>query len=66
MFGAPDIWVFTDGRGSPGETDSESASYGTTFHDGDACHMFYFGTQNVAPSHNIPAVPYVTLNVNGS
>jgi predicted GH43/DUF377 family glycosyl hydrolase len=97
VFGARDVWVFTDGRryymhydgagdaawlttlatsgdglawskygtvldlGPPGSPDSASASYGTTYHDGRVWQMFYIGTQNVSPPHNIPAVPYVTL-----
>ena len=102
VFGARDVWVFSDGStyymhydaagddawltalatssdgthwtkqgtvldlGAPGAPDSASASYGTTYRDGDVWRMFYIGTQNVSPPHNIPALPYVTLKAKSS
>ena len=35
--------------GKPGEDDSASASYGTTYFDGTAWHMFYLGTPHTSP-----------------
>ena len=48
--------------GKAGENDSASASYGTTFYDGQIWHMFYLGTPNVTPAPDrIPAFPYLTM-----
>ena len=48
--------------GKPGENDSASASYGTTFFDGKTWHMFYMGTPHTSPPPDlVPAFPYLTL-----
>ena len=48
--------------GKAGEDDSASASYGVTFFDGRAWHMFYLGTPHVTPAPDfIPAFPYLTM-----
>ncbi len=48
--------------GKPGEDDSKSASYGTTYFDGKQWHMFYLGTPNTSlPPYRIPAFPYLTM-----
>ncbi|MCC7374429.1 MAG: hypothetical protein IT581_07220 [Verrucomicrobiales bacterium] len=48
--------------GAKGKDDSASASYGVTFFDGKAWHMFYLGTPNVTPAPDyIPAFPYLTM-----
>lgn len=48
--------------GNPGEGDSKSASYGTTYFDGQAWHMFYLGTPNTTPAPDLaPAFPYLTM-----
>ncbi|MCX5653615.1 MAG: hypothetical protein NTY65_03060 [Planctomycetota bacterium] len=48
--------------GQPGAEDSASASYGVTFFDGQAWHMFYLGTPHTTPPPDrIPAFPYLTL-----
>ena len=48
--------------GRKGQDDSASASYGVTFFDGKAWHMFYLGTPNTTPAPDyIPAFPYLTL-----
>ncbi|MGI4787613.1 MAG: hypothetical protein ACRYFS_02045 [Janthinobacterium lividum] len=48
--------------GKPGEADSASASYGTTYFDGTLWHMFYLGTPNTSPAPDfIPAFPYQTM-----
>jgi predicted GH43/DUF377 family glycosyl hydrolase len=48
--------------GKPGEDDSKSASYGTTYYDGNQWHMFYLGTPNVSPPPNlVPSFPYLTM-----
>jgi predicted GH43/DUF377 family glycosyl hydrolase len=53
--------------GQPGERDSASASYGTTYRDGAGVwHMFYLGTPNASPPAYIPAFPYLTLKAKGS
>ena len=47
--------------GKPGEDDSASASYGTTYHDGRIWHMFYMGTPHASPPPDlVPAFPYLT------
>jgi predicted GH43/DUF377 family glycosyl hydrolase len=47
--------------GKPGEDDSASASYGTTYFDGKSWHMFYLGTPNSSPAPDlIPICPYLT------
>lgn len=48
--------------GKPGESDSASASYGTTYFDGTTWHMFYLGTPHASPAPNyIPMFPYLTM-----
>jgi hypothetical protein len=48
--------------GKPGESDSASASYGTTFLDeAGVWHMFYLGTPHAHPPGYIPAFPYLTM-----
>ena len=48
--------------GAPGTRDFRSASYGTTFFDGETWHMFYLGTPNVSPAPDfVPSFPYLTL-----
>jgi len=48
--------------GKPGEPDSKSASYGTTYFDGKRWHMFYLGTPNVTPAPDlIPSFPYLNM-----
>ena len=48
--------------GKAGENDSASASYGTTFYDGRAWHMFYLGTPHTSPAPDlVPAFPYLTM-----
>ena len=48
--------------GGEDDPDSESASYATTYYDGNQWHMFYMGTPNTSPApDNIPAFPYRTL-----
>ena len=48
--------------GKSGEEDSASASYGTTYFDGNQWHMFYLGTPNTSPAPDlIPAFPYQTM-----
>ncbi len=53
--------------GNPGKKDSASASYGGTFKQGRAWHMFYLGTPNVtAPPDLIPGFPYLTMKAQGA
>jgi predicted GH43/DUF377 family glycosyl hydrolase len=48
--------------GKPGESDSASASYGTTYFGGKQWHMFYLGTPHTSPAPDlIPAFPYQTM-----
>ena len=48
--------------GKPGENDSASASYGTTYGDGTTWHMFYMGTPHATPAPDlVPAFPYLTM-----
>ena len=48
--------------GKAGENDSASASYGTTYFDGRAWHMFYLGTPHTSPAPDlVPAFPYLTM-----
>jgi hypothetical protein len=48
--------------GKPGENDSASASYGTTYRDGATWHMFYLGTPHATPRPDlVPAFPYLTM-----
>lgn len=48
--------------GQPGEPDSASASYGTTYFAGDRWHMFYLGTPHATPDElKTPSFPYQTL-----
>jgi len=52
--------------GPPGSEDSASASYGTTFFDGQNWHLFYLGTPHVTPAPDfIPSFPYLTLKAIG-
>ena len=53
--------------GKPGEDDSASASYGTTYFDGSTWHMFYMGTPHTTPPPNrIPYFPYLTMKARSS
>ncbi len=53
--------------GKAGENDSASASYGTTFYDGKAWHMFYMGTPHTSPAPDlVPAFPYLTMKAKGT
>ncbi len=53
--------------GKPLSNDRASASYGTTFFDGNKWHMYYLGTPNVTPKPNyIPAFPYLTMKAEGN
>ncbi len=53
--------------GAPGEEDSKSASYGTTFFDGNTWHMFYLGTPNTSPPPaRVPSFPYLTMKAKGA
>jgi predicted GH43/DUF377 family glycosyl hydrolase len=53
--------------GQPGSEDSASASYGTTYFDGNQWHMFYLGTPNASPAPNfIPSFPYLTMKATGT
>jgi predicted GH43/DUF377 family glycosyl hydrolase len=48
--------------GKPGSDDSASASYGTTYLDGQTWHMFYLGTPHASPAPDrVPMFPYQTL-----
>ena len=48
--------------GNPDEDDSKSASYGTTYFDGRAWHMFYLATPNTTPPPDrVPIFPYLTM-----
>ena len=48
--------------GKKNEPDSRSASYGTTYFDGNKWHMFYLGTPNVTPAPDfIPSFPYLNM-----
>ncbi len=50
------------GLGLPGTNDSASASYGTTYYDGEKWHMFYLGTPHTSPAPDyVPAFPYLTM-----
>ncbi len=52
--------------GKPGEPDSASASYGTTYLDGDTWHMYYLGTPNASAAPDfVPLFPYQTLKAYG-
>jgi hypothetical protein len=52
--------------GKPGQGDSASASYGTTFQDGPVWHMFYLGTPHTTPPPDlIPGFPYLTMKAQG-
>jgi predicted GH43/DUF377 family glycosyl hydrolase len=52
--------------GKPGEGDAKSASYGVTYVDGAAWHMFYLGTPNTSPAPDrIPSFPYLTMKARG-
>jgi hypothetical protein len=48
--------------GPPGALDSASASYGTTYFDGQVWRMYYLGTQTASPKPDlVPMGPYYTL-----
>lgn len=48
--------------GSANENDSASASYGTTFYDGQTWHMYYLGTPNASSvPDRVPLCPYLTM-----
>ena len=48
--------------GNAGDPDSASASYGTTYFDGERWHMFYLGTPRVtADELKTPSFPYLTM-----
>jgi predicted GH43/DUF377 family glycosyl hydrolase len=48
--------------GEQADQDSGSASYGTTYFDGERWHMFYLGTPNVSADElKTPSFPYLTL-----
>jgi predicted GH43/DUF377 family glycosyl hydrolase len=48
--------------GAAGSEDAASASYGTTYFDGETWHMFYLGTPHTsAPPDRIPEFPYLTM-----
>jgi predicted GH43/DUF377 family glycosyl hydrolase len=52
--------------GAPGDDDSASASYGTTYFDGHTWHMYYMGTPHTTPPPDrIPAFPYLTRYASG-
>ncbi|NLH16166.1 MAG: hypothetical protein GX455_06275 [Phycisphaerae bacterium] len=53
--------------GEADRNDSASASYGTTFFDGQRWHMFYLGTPHTTPAPDyIPAFPYLTMKAEGA
>lgn len=53
--------------GSPGQDDSATASYGTTYFDGQTWHMFYIGSPHATPlPDRIPMFPYLTLKARSS
>jgi len=52
--------------GKPGEDDSDSASYGTTYLDGKVWHMFYLGTPNAKGPGLVPNFPYLTMKAKAS
>ena len=48
--------------GPPGSDDAASASYGTTYFDGQRWQMFYLGTPHAtAPPDRVPQFPYLTM-----
>jgi predicted GH43/DUF377 family glycosyl hydrolase len=48
--------------GAASRDDSASASYGTTYFDGQRWHMFYLGTPHTSPAPDyVPAFPYLTM-----
>ena len=48
--------------GAAGSNDAASASYGTTYFDGQRWQMFYLGTPHASPPpDHIPAFPYLTM-----
>ena len=58
----PDVLQIALSLGKPGEMDSASASYGTTFWDGTMWHMYYLGTPNSSPAPDrVPWFPYTTM-----
>jgi predicted GH43/DUF377 family glycosyl hydrolase len=53
--------------GKPGEDDSASASYGVTYFDGKAWHMFYLGTPHASRAPDlVPSFPYLTMKAKGT
>jgi predicted GH43/DUF377 family glycosyl hydrolase len=52
--------------GAKGEDDSATASYGVTFFNGKAWHMFYIGSPHTTPPPElIPSFPYLTMKARG-
>jgi len=52
--------------GHPGDRDEKSASYGTTYKEGDQWHLFYLGTPNCTEAPEfVPWAPYYTLKAKG-
>ena len=53
--------------GKADEDDAASASYGVTFYDDKAWHMFYLGTPNASsPPDLVPSFPYLTMKAKGN
>lgn len=53
--------------GNPGAENSESASYGVTYFDGEEWHMFYLGTPHTSPPPDrVPSFPYLTMKARSS
>ena len=53
--------------GASNRNDSASASYGTTFFDGQRWHLFYLGTPHTTPAPDyVPAFPYLTMKAEGA
>jgi predicted GH43/DUF377 family glycosyl hydrolase len=53
--------------GASNRNDSASASYGTTYFDGQRWHLFYLGTPHTTPAPDyVPAFPYLTMKAEGA
>ena len=53
--------------GKPGSDDAKTASYGTTYFDGNIWQMFYIGSPNAGPPPDrLPMFPYLTLKARGN
>ena len=53
--------------GSPMQKDCASASYATTFFDGQRWHLFYLGTPHATKKPDfVPAFPYLTMKAVGN